>query len=217
MARTRSKRNGDESRKKTREAILDATEQIMREHGYAAVSSRRVAAVAGLKSQLVHYHFGTMDDLFLALYQRAEAQYLERHVQALASNNPLRALWETIIDRTGMELIFEFMALANHRPPVRREIARSSERSRTMQIAMIGPMLEKLGITPDICPAPVLSLVMGGTARALVSEAAIGVSAGHAETLAFVERLTRHAVLSRLRITGKERRSRAPRTGRVSG
>jgi AcrR family transcriptional regulator len=215
MARTRAKRNGDESRK-TREAILDATEQIMREHGYAAVSSRRVAAVAGLKSQLVHYHFGTMDDLFLALYQRAESQYLERHVQALASNNPLRALWEMIIDRTGMELIFEFMALANHRPPVRREIARSSERSRTMQIAMISPMLEKLGITPDICPAAVLSLVMGGTARALVSEAAIGVSAGHAETLAFVEKLTRHSALSRLRITGKERRSRCHRTRRVS-
>src|SRR5262249_22294781 len=48
------RRNSEES-SGTRNAILDATEAIMREEGYAAVSSRRVAEKAGLKSQLVHY------------------------------------------------------------------------------------------------------------------------------------------------------------------
>ena len=51
---------------KTRSSLLNAAESLMRESGYAAVTSRRLAAKAGLKPQLVHYYFRTMDDLFLA-------------------------------------------------------------------------------------------------------------------------------------------------------
>ncbi|HEX4378001.1 MAG TPA: helix-turn-helix domain-containing protein [Steroidobacteraceae bacterium] len=201
----KAKRNGEES-SGTREAILDATARIMRDEGYAAVSSRRVANAAGLKSQLVHYHFGTMDDLFLALFQRAEAQHLERHMQAFTSANPVRELWALSIDRTGMELIFEFMALANHRPAIRRELARASERTRAMQIVMLKRMLQQLGISSDICPPNVLSLLIAGLARALVSEAAIGVSSAHADTLAFVERMIQKAERGRL---GTRRQSRS--------
>ena len=42
---------------------MDAAEQLLLEEGYAAVTSRRVGARAGLKPQLVHYYFRTMDDL----------------------------------------------------------------------------------------------------------------------------------------------------------
>jgi AcrR family transcriptional regulator len=165
----------------------------MRDEGYAAVSSRRVANAAGLKSQLVHYHFGTMDELFLALFQRAEAQHIEQHLQAFTSARPLRELWALSIDRTGMELIFEFMALANHRPVIRRELARATERTRAMQVAMLKGMLQQLGVSSAICPPNVLSLLIAGLARALVSEAAIGVSSAHAETLAFVQQLMEKA------------------------
>ena len=54
----------------TRALILDATEQLIREEGYAAVSTRRVAAKAGLKPSLVHYYFTTTDDLLLAMSRR---------------------------------------------------------------------------------------------------------------------------------------------------
>ena len=66
----------------------------MLDEGYAAVTSRRVAARAGLKPQLVHYYFRTMDDLFVALIRRGAEQNLEHQARALASPQPLRALWE---------------------------------------------------------------------------------------------------------------------------
>jgi AcrR family transcriptional regulator len=175
----------------------------MRDQGYAAVSSRRVANAAGLKSQLVHYHFGTMDDLFLALFQRAEQQHVERHLQAFTSASPLRELWALNTDQTGMELIFEFMALANHRPAIRRELARASERTRTLEVAVLRRVLQQFGIAIEVCPPNVLSLLIAGLARALVSEAAIGVSAAHSETLAFVEQLMQKAESGKL---GKRRR-----------
>ena len=76
---------------KSRGILLDAAEQLMREEGYASVTSRRVATRAELKPQLVHYYFRTMDDLFLALLQRGAEQNRERLEGALASSDPLGA------------------------------------------------------------------------------------------------------------------------------
>jgi AcrR family transcriptional regulator len=199
----------EEEISKTRDAILDATETIMREEGYAAVSSRRVAHKAGLKSQLVHYHFGTMDELFLALFQRAHAQHFDRHLQAMTSSNPIRALWELSTDRTGMGLIFEFMAVANHRETIRKEIARANLRTRTMQVAMLTQALQAHDVPMDTCPPNVLSVLMSGAALQLVLEEAIGVTVEHADTLAFVEGLLQKTERGRSpkKVAGSRRRS----------
>ncbi len=55
---------------KNRVLLLDAAEQLMLEEGYAAVTSRRLASKAGLKPQLVHYYFRTMEELFLEVFRR---------------------------------------------------------------------------------------------------------------------------------------------------
>ena len=64
---------------KNRMVLLDAAEQLMIDEGYAAVTSRRVAEKAGLKPQLVHYYFRTMDDLFLEVFRRYADQGMEAH------------------------------------------------------------------------------------------------------------------------------------------
>ena len=46
-----------------RQRLIEATVQLMRDEGYAAATSRRVAALAGVKPALVYYYFDTMDDL----------------------------------------------------------------------------------------------------------------------------------------------------------
>ena len=58
----------------TRALILEAAEALIRDQGYAAVSTRKVAAKAGLKPSLVHYYFPTTDDLFLAVFRRGADQ-----------------------------------------------------------------------------------------------------------------------------------------------
>ena len=83
--------------------LLDAAEQLLIEEGYAAVTSRRVADRAGLKPQLVHYYFRTMDELFLELFRRRAELMQHYQVRALESEQPLWALWElnTKIFRSG--------------------------------------------------------------------------------------------------------------------
>lgn len=183
-----SARRMTEESVKTQSAILDATEKIMREEGYAAVSSRRVAERAGLKSQLIYYHFGTMDELFLALYRRNEEKFFSAHAKALASRNPLRALWQLSIDAMGTEIELEFIALANHRKAIRREIARTTQRFRELQIAVFARVLEDLAVSEDTLPAEVLSFVIVSLSRGLVTEATLGISTGHAAVRAYVDR-----------------------------
>jgi AcrR family transcriptional regulator len=184
------RRSGGEG-DRTRTAILDATESIMREEGYAAVSSRRVAERAGLQPSLVHYHFGTMEDLFLALYKRTEDAYLARHVKALTADNTLTSLWEFNTDMSGTVLVLEFIALASHHKAVRDEIKRSGEIVRNIETAFFSRLLERLGVSEDDYPPAVLSFVIAAVARAFVTEETLGISTGHAEVLAFLRRRLR--------------------------
>jgi AcrR family transcriptional regulator len=175
---------------KTRSALLDAAERLMLDEGYAAVTSRRVAARAGLKPQLVHYYFRTMDDLFLAAYRRRAEQGHERLVQAVASPQPLWALWELSRDPGGTALTMEFVALANHRKPIRAEIAASAERFRAELCAAVGAVLERYDVDTVRFPPLVCAVLMTGVAQILViEEESLGMATGHPETLHFVERL----------------------------
>ncbi|CUU55072.1 DNA-binding transcriptional regulator, AcrR family [Parafrankia irregularis] len=182
------RRTGTES-SATRAFLLDVTERIMREDGYAAVSSRTVAKSAGVTPALIHYYFPTLDDLFVALFRRGAERNLERQEALLASSRPLHEVWALVTDAGRTALLTEFMALGNHRKIIRDEIAAYSKRSRrqltdllTSRMAQYEPGLAEI-------PPPALIFLIGAVSRAFVSEQAIGVSEGHAEMLALVERL----------------------------
>ena len=173
---------------KTRAALLDAAQQLMLEEGYAAVTSRRVAAAAGLKPQLVHYYFRTMDDLFLALLRRGADRNRDRLTRALSSPQPLRALWAFSSEPAGTALHMEFTALANHRKVIRAELAAYAEQFRALQVAVLERMLGERGIDAGAFPPAALVLLMVSVSQVLVLEEALGVTLGHAEMRALVER-----------------------------
>lgn len=60
----------------------------MREEGYAAATSRRVAAEAGVKQALVYYYFPTMDDLFVEVLRAGAETALTRMRALLAEDDP---------------------------------------------------------------------------------------------------------------------------------
>ncbi len=62
----------------TRTSILDAARSVLRERGYASLSTREVAAVAGVPLSQIHYHFGSKQGLLVALLEYLNAQLLAR-------------------------------------------------------------------------------------------------------------------------------------------
>jgi AcrR family transcriptional regulator len=173
---------------KTRAQLLDAAEQLLLEEGYAAVTSRRVGAKAGLKPQLVHYYFRTMDDLFIEVFRRRADENLAHFERTVSSHNSLRTLWHLNADPRGAAFMTEFVALANHRKTIRTEIARYAERSRAAQLVALTAALDADGIKPDQLPPIVALLLMTGLSQVLSLERVLGVTAGHDDTVLFVQR-----------------------------
>ena len=171
----------------SRKLILDATERLMVEQGYAAVSTRRVAAEAGVKPPLVHYYFKTTDDLLISLYHRAADETLSRLTKALASDKPLEQLWKLNMDAHRTVLAVEFLALANHRPAVRAEIALQAERFRSMQAGALARVFRDLSLGPTVNIPRGVTVLLAGAARVLVMEDSLGVSAGHDDAHAIVD------------------------------
>lgn len=171
----------------TRALILEATEQLMREQGYGSVSTRRVAARAGLKPSLVHYYFPTTDDLLLALSRRGAEESDRMLEEALASDEPLQKLWEFFADTGRTALALEFMALANHRESIRQHMAEHSETMRKRQVEVLAKLLGEKLAGVEGCPSAGLSVVLAGIGRALIMEGGLGVTAGHEEARALVE------------------------------
>jgi AcrR family transcriptional regulator len=175
---------------KSRAVLLDAALSLMLDEGYASVTSRKVAARAGLKPQLVHYYFRTMDDLFLALFRRGAERNLERQAAALASDQPLWALWDFSNEPAGTALYMEFAALANHRTAIRAEIAAYAERFRQQQLDALSSVLaarEADGDGDELSPVAFLVL-MTAVSRTVAMEEGLGMSQGHAEAWALIER-----------------------------
>ncbi len=171
---------------KTRALLLDAAERLLLREGYAAVTSRHVAAEAGVKPQLVHYYFRTMDDLFLEVYRRRAEPAIERFARAIEEDRSLRTVWQFATDLRGATFNIEFVALANHRKAIRDQIADYARRFREMQLAAIAAILEDRGISPHVLPPVVLMLAMTGVTQVMALEEALGVSGGHQEMLEFV-------------------------------
>jgi AcrR family transcriptional regulator len=183
-------------REVARAQILDAAKQIMLDEGYAAVGSRRVAEVAGVSVTLVYYYFPTTDDLFIALYRHvteAEPSNLER---ALASADPLAALWQDQTDPARAALGVEFLALANHRKVIRSEIIRHAEATRACQAQALAGLLDGLEIVGAPCPPVCVATLITSVARTLIMEDGVGIALGHDETRALVDR-----VLAQLQVT----------------
>ena len=182
-----SRRIGAED-SKTRAQLLDAAELLMTEEGYAAVTSRRLAARAGLKPQLVHYYFRTMDDLFLEAFRRRAEENLARFERAITEDGSLANLWRLNADPRGAVFSIEFVALANHRKAIRAEIARYAERFRAAQVQAVQAALAAAGVDEKQMPPIAALLLMTGVTQVLALEEALGVTTGHDTTVAFIER-----------------------------
>jgi TetR/AcrR family transcriptional regulator, regulator of autoinduction and epiphytic fitness len=171
----------------TRRRLIEATAQIMHDEGYAAATSRRVAARAGIRQPLVHYYFPTMEDLFLAVLREGADAALDQMRALLTDDNPLRALWAINSDARRTVLNTEFMALANHRKVIGVELKAYAERVRDMETAAVTLVLRAHGIDLETHPPIVISMLIAQIARCLCNEAAVGVTLGHDEMRRFLE------------------------------
>lgn len=172
----------------TRSLLVNSTERIMLEEGYAAVSYRNVAAKAGVSLGAVQYHFPSLDDLFKAVVRQYSERTLETLVSALQANpgDVLRVLWECSGDEISAGLQTEIMALVNHRKSIHAEIAEFAQVYRKVQLDAVTENWENLDLPArELTPAAIVFL-MTCLPRWMRMEASFGMVEGGADVLKLV-------------------------------
>lgn len=171
-----------------RRQILEEAGRLMVEEGYAAVTTRRIAQELGINAATVHYYYPTTDDLFVALHASMTERQLGDLEQALRSADPLRAFWEFQSGWTQSALGVEFLALSNHRKALRERLADVTGEAREAQARAISEALGGLSPDPGHLPPMALATILVAVARLLANEERVGITRGHAEVRAVVER-----------------------------
>src|SRR5580693_8529487 len=75
------------------EAFLDAAERLLIREGAAGISTRQLAREAGQNHGLVHYYFGSVDELLLQALERFTTRILERQRAMYGSEGPFIEKW----------------------------------------------------------------------------------------------------------------------------
>src|SRR6478609_5572720 len=100
------------------EALLDAAERLLAGAGYAAVTTRRLAEAAGVNHGLVHYYFGSNENLLARALERFTERLIERQRALYATDAPFLEKWRTAMrhliadDATYEKIWMELQALA---------------------------------------------------------------------------------------------------------
>ncbi len=167
--------------------LIEAASELLGEQGYHAISARRIAERAGLKPQLVHYYFRSMEELVVAVFLKATEVFQARHDQALLADNPLRALWDLNRHENDSKRITEYIALSKGFPILREEMRKSGEHFRKLQTAVITDLFARRKLAnPPISPAA-LGMMLAALARNFVIEGECGITGAHAEMYAMVD------------------------------
>jgi AcrR family transcriptional regulator len=149
-----------------RASLLDAAEQGLREHGYAGLSTRKVAEAAGVPLSQIHYHFGSKEALMLALLERQNQRLLERQQAMFASDLPLWKRWELACDYLDDDLasgyvrvLQEMIALGWSNAEVALAVREALKGWYTLLTGMAGEASVAFGGLADFTPEDVAILV----------------------------------------------------------
>jgi AcrR family transcriptional regulator len=172
------------------EALLDAAERLLADAGYAGVTTRRLAEEAGINHGLVHYYFGSNENLLVHALERFTGRLIARQRELYGSDLPFADKWRTAMrylvseDLSYEKVWFELQALAWNNPDIRARLARVNAEWRAVLTEAFEQPRRELGIGPP--PAALVSLVMTFNLGIIVERLG-GIETGHRELLDWID------------------------------
>jgi AcrR family transcriptional regulator len=179
------------ARQATEEAFLDAAERLLVSVGHAGITTRSVAQEAGVNHGLVHYYFGSMENLLARVLERFTDRLIARQREMYADpTTPFVEKWRAAMryldaDREYQKVWYELQALAWNRRELRERVARvDAEWRAVLTEAFAGPR-ERYGLEMPL--DALVSLVITFN-EGIILERLSGVETGQAELLEWIDR-----------------------------
>lgn len=181
-----------EKRATITEALLDAAERLLIESGHAAITTRALAHEAGVNNGLVHYYFGSMEEVFVQVLERFTERLIERQREMYAADVPFIQKWETAWGfqdedlQSGYSKVWlELQAMAWNDADLRERVARVDAEWRSVLVDAFTEALEAYGVADRFPPGVMVALVMT-FAQGFALERLSGIKTGHDELLAWI-------------------------------
>ena len=171
-------------------ALLDAAERLLIEVGYAGITTRRVAEEAGVNHGLVHYYFGSIEQLLVRALERFTQRLVERQRALYAAEIPFIEKWRTAMrflmseDVAYEKIWLELQALAWNRPELRDHVAGVNAEWRSVLLEAFEPARQEFEIEMPL--EALVSLVITFN-LGIMLERLSGVDRGHRDLLDWID------------------------------
>jgi AcrR family transcriptional regulator len=178
------------ARSAAEEALLDAAERLLVEVGHAGITTRKLAEEAGVNHGLVHYYFGSVENLLVRALERFTDRMVERQRALYAADEPFVEKWRTAMrflvaeDVTYEKVWLELQALAWNDAGLRERLARVNGEWRAVLTDAFREPHRELGIGMPL--DALVSLVITFNIGIMVERLG-GIDTGHAELLDWID------------------------------
>jgi len=177
------------ARARAETALLDAAERLLVERGHAGLTTRGLAAEAGVNHGLVHYYFGSLENLLARVLERFTDAMIDRQQAMYSADVPFLEKWRSAMrylesDREYQKVWLELQALAWTRPELRERVAAVNAAWRSVLTEAFAEPHRRYGIEMPL--AALVSLVITFN-EGMILERLSGVTTGHAELLDWID------------------------------
>ncbi len=176
------------------EAFLDAAERVLVRDGAAGISTRQLATEAGQNHGLVHYYFGSVDELLLQVLERFTSRILDRQRAMYGTDAPFAEKWRTAMGYIEEDLAsgypkvcLELEALAWNKPEMRERLREVNDAWRSLLRDAFAQAIEEYGLDETLFSAEAWATLVMQFNKGLLTERLLGFDRGHAELLAAID------------------------------
>ena len=180
----------------TRRALLDAAQELLILKGVSGITTRKVADRAGVNQALVHYHFGTIEELLVAALERVSISVKERSQQIYQEETSfldgwfeeMEAMTTTDFERGWGKIWLENLTLAANSPKLCEQYVKAATMVRKLHEQRVDDMMKHLGIDEAEFPAQGVVTLLDAITSKLILDRLVGINAGHEELIGILRR-----------------------------
>ena len=183
------------ARRQATAALLDAAEGLLVDVGHAGVTVRALAERAGVNQGLIHYYFGSMEEVLIQTLERFTERLIDRQIAMYAGDEPFVDKWRRAMTylsedfESGYQKIWlELQALAWNRPELRDRVAKVLERWVDVLRPAFATGMDELGIDRERMPVDAVVALVATFNQGVMVERLVGADSGHAPLLAWIDR-----------------------------
>jgi AcrR family transcriptional regulator len=182
------------AREEAEQAFLDAAERLLVSVGYANITSRKLAEEAGLNHGLVHYYFGSMQELLVQVLERFTDRLIKRQREMYAAEIPFIEKWRAAMryleeDRASgySKVWYELQALGWNDPEIRKRVVKVDQAWFQVVTDAMNKAADEYGLDRSQFPIDALTTLVATFNIGMHLRMLSGIRAGHSALLEWID------------------------------